>query len=68
MSFLAMLTQSGFPVDASTGSEIHSLTLDGNILKITCSDAMTINLQTNCRMGKRLVAEPGQFLNERSLI
>ena len=49
---------------ASTGPEIHSLTLEGNVLKITCSDAVTINLQPHCRMGKRYVAEPGQFLNE----
>jgi len=49
---------------ASTGPEIHSLTLEGNTLKITCSDAVTINLQPHCRMGQRYIAEPGTFLNE----
>ena len=49
---------------ASNGPEIHSLTVEGNILKITCSDAVTIHMQPDCRLGKRYVAEPGQFLNE----
>lgn len=49
---------------ASTGPLIHSLTMEGNKVKITCSDAVTINLQPHCRMGKRIVAEPGTVLNE----
>jgi hypothetical protein len=49
---------------ASTGPEIHSLTVDGNILKITCSEAVTINLQPECRRGSRINAAPGEVLNE----
>ena len=49
---------------ASTGPEIHSLTLDGNKVKITCSEAVTINILPHCRMGQRYVAEPGTFLTE----
>lgn len=37
---------------ASTGPEIHSLTVEGAILKITCSDARSIALESDCRFVK----------------
>ena len=49
---------------ASTGPEIHSLTLEGNVLRLTCSEAVTVNLQPECRRGQRIVAAPGETLTE----
>ena len=37
---------------ASTGPEIHSLTIEGSTLKITCSDARSIALESDCRFAK----------------
>ena len=39
---------------ASTGPEIHSLTVEGAALKITCSDARSIALESDCRFAKHL--------------
>jgi hypothetical protein len=37
---------------ASTGPEIHSLTIEGSTLKITCSDARSVGLESDCRFAK----------------
>lgn len=47
---------------ASTGPEIYSLTLDGSELKITCSDARSIALETDCRVAKHEHAESSDKL------
>ena len=39
---------------ASTGPEIHSLTVEGTTLKVTCSDARSIALESDCRFAKHL--------------
>ena len=49
---------------ASCGPEIHSLTVDGTKVKITCSDAVTVNLVTHGRHAMRILAEPGKLLKE----
>ena len=43
----------------SCGPEISSLTLDGNILKITCSDARYITLESHGRFARRIDADDG---------
>jgi len=47
---------------ASTGPEIHSLTLEGNILKITCSEAKRISLHSHCRFHGVGRQDPGGAL------
>ena len=42
---------------ASTGPEIHSLTLDGSQLKITCSDARSVALESDCRFVQQVMPE-----------
>ena len=37
---------------ASTGPEIHSLTLDGSVLRVTCTDARHITLESGDRYGR----------------
>lgn len=50
---------------ASTGPEIYSLTVDGTELKITCSAARYISLETDCRVAKhKHPPEPDEFLQE----
>ena len=50
---------------ASTGPEIYSLTLEGSMLKITCSDAASIALESDCRFAKRtLPAQSDDLLHE----
>ena len=49
---------------ASTGPEIHSLTLDGRTLKVSCTEAVTVQLQVECRRCQRVVAAPGETLTE----
>ena len=49
---------------ASSGPEIHSLTLEDDFLKITCSDAIRITLHTQCRVNMSLQAEAGEPLRE----
>lgn len=49
---------------ATSGPEIHALTLDGTKLKLQCSEAAQIKLLTHNRMGQRLLAEPGCSLTE----
>lgn len=49
---------------ASCGPEIHSLTLEDNTLKITCSDANRIVLHTHFRENLNLQPEAGQMLNQ----
>ena len=38
---------------ASTGPEIYDITLDGSTLKISCSDAQSIVVESDCRFAKR---------------
>ena len=40
----------------SCGPEIHSLTIDGDILRIECSEAAHINMETHIRIAKRINA------------
>ena len=47
---------------ASCGPEIHSLTLEDSLLKISCSDAARITLHTQCRVNMNLLPEAGQVL------
>ena len=49
---------------ASCGPEIHSLTLEGDTLSVTCSDAARIVLHTQCRVNMNLQPEAGQTLKE----
>ena len=49
---------------ASSGPEIRSLTLEGNTVRITCSDAVTVSMVTHGRHAKRVLAAPGEKLNE----
>ena len=49
---------------ASCGPEIHSLTLEGDTLKITCSEANRIVLHTQCRVNLNQTPEAGKMLNE----
>ena len=48
----------------SCGPAIHSLTIDGNVLKITCSDAQRIALECHGRFGRCKCAEDGRLLQE----
>ena len=48
----------------SCGPEIHSLTLDGNILKITCSDAKGVALESNARFTRQVHANGETLLQE----
>ena len=41
---------------ASSGPEIHSLTVEGNLVTLTCSGAANINMVTHGRMAKRVFA------------
>ncbi len=49
---------------SSTGPEIYSLVLDGDIVKIKCSKAKKILLSTEGRYSKCKAAEEGEFLCE----
>lgn len=50
---------------ASTGPEIYSLTLEGSTLKITCSEAASIALESDCRFARRtLSTQDGALLRE----
>ena len=40
----------------SCGPEITELTIEGDVLKVTCSDAQRINLETYGRMAKVVLA------------
>ena len=48
----------------SCGPEIHSLTLEDNILRISCSDAQHILLETHSRFARRAQAVDGAYLRE----
>lgn len=48
----------------SCGPKINSLTIDGNILRITCSDARSISIESYGRWARRLVAENDAWLHE----
>ena len=48
----------------SCGPEIHSLTISGNQLSITCSDARKITLETHGRFARRAAAENGTPIRE----
>ena len=41
----------------SCGPEITSLCVEGNVLKITCSDAQRINMETDVRLANVVLAE-----------
>ena len=47
----------------SCGPEIKSLTLDGNFLKISCSDACDIILESHGRFSRHVYAEGDNWLN-----
>ncbi len=47
---------------ASSGPEIHSLTVDGDTVTITCSGAASVNMVTHRRIRRRVLAEPGKQL------
>jgi len=49
---------------ASCGPEIRELTLDGDTLRITCSDAAQITLQTQARYALRCAGEDGAPIRE----
>ncbi len=48
----------------SCGPEIFDLTFDGTVLKITCSDARDIALESHGRYASRIVAEGENWLRE----
>ena len=48
----------------SCGPEIFDLTIEGNVVKITCSDARSVALNNHGRFTRRVVAEDGKMLNE----
>lgn len=48
----------------SCGPQIHSLEITGNTLKITCSDAQTVALESHGRFARRVSAENGQLLRQ----
>lgn len=48
----------------SCGPQIHSLSIDGNILKITCSDAQNITLESHGRFARRAAAEGDNWLRQ----
>jgi len=45
---------------ASTGPEIHSLTYEDNKVRLTCSDAVSVNMLTHCRIAHRFVMKEGK--------
>ena len=47
----------------SCGPEIFSLTLEDNLLKITCSDARQITIESQGRLAKRTVAAGENWLH-----
>jgi len=49
---------------ASTGPEIHSLTLEDGKLKITCSPCRDIHLNTECRRALRAKSKDGELMTE----
>ncbi len=49
---------------ASTGPEIHSLTLDGTMLTVNCSEAATVNLVTHGRHAQRKFPKDGATMTE----
>ena len=51
-------------VYASCGPEITSLTLDGSTLRITCSQAKEITLQSQARYALRCAGESGETITE----
>ena len=50
----------------SCGPEISSLTMEGTTLKVTCSDAQRINLESHGRFARLVTAEEGSLLREAS--
>ena len=48
----------------SCGPEIYDLTIDGNKVKITCSDAAAVSLTNQGRLPRRVAAEPGKTICE----
>lgn len=48
---------------ASCGPEIHSLTMEEGKITVTCSDAASICLYSQCRFDKIIRAKPGQVIN-----
>lgn len=49
---------------ATCGPLIHSLTLDGNILRLTFTEAREVALQTNARFARRCAGENGALITE----
>ena len=48
----------------SCGPEIFDLTIEGNTVKITCSDAASVSLSNHGRLPRRVTAEAGKTINE----
>ena len=49
---------------ASTGPQIHSLTLEGNVLKVNCSEAVNVKIRAHVRSAVRLMPETGETMTE----
>lgn len=49
---------------ATCGPIIHSLTLEGNILRLTFSEAREVTLQTQARFARRCTGENGALITE----
>ncbi len=48
----------------SCGPEISSLTIEGNLLKVTCSDAASILLESHGRFARRVANDDGKYIRE----
>lgn len=49
---------------ASTGPQIHSLTLEGTVLKLTCSEVVDVKLRAHIRNAAKLEPKEGKTLTE----
>lgn len=48
----------------SCGPEIHSITIKDNILTVTCSDAVSVKLESHVRFARNVRAENGKTINK----
>ena len=49
---------------ASTGPQIHSLTLEGTTLRLRCSEAASVTIRSHRRQAARFLPEEGNPLEE----
>ena len=47
----------------SCGPQIYSLEINGNVLKVTCSDAMSVALESHGRFARRVTAEGDNWIH-----